>query len=54
LPATGIAPPPGNYEDLQRERAQREQRLKDFQAETERLYARYQEYQYEYSSRKNW
>jgi hypothetical protein len=42
LPATGIAPPPGNYEDLQRERAQREQRLKDLQAETERLYAHYQ------------
>jgi hypothetical protein len=42
LPATGVAAPPGNYEDLQRQRAQREQRLKDLQAETERLYARYQ------------
>jgi hypothetical protein len=42
LPAAGVAAPPGNYEDLQRQRAQREQRLKDLQVETERLYARYQ------------
>jgi hypothetical protein len=41
LPAAGVAAPPISYEDLQRRRAQREQRLKELQAETERLYARY-------------
>ncbi|MET0918060.1 MAG: hypothetical protein ABWY07_06500 [Burkholderiales bacterium] len=39
----GIAPPPRDYNDLQREREARETRIKDLSAELDRLYARYQE-----------
>jgi type II secretory pathway pseudopilin PulG len=39
----GIAPPPRDYAELQREREAREVRIKDLTAELERLYARYQE-----------
>jgi hypothetical protein len=39
----GIAPPPRDYAELQREREVREARIKDLTAELERLYARYQE-----------
>jgi len=42
-PAYGIGPPPGNYEDLERQRDERERRLKDLDAEMQRLYARYRE-----------
>ena len=42
-PNVGIAPPPQDYNELQRQREQREQRLKDLTAELDRLYARYQE-----------
>jgi len=37
------APPPGDYNELQRLREAREQRIKDLGAELDRLYARYQE-----------
>ncbi len=39
----GIAPPPRDYSELQREREARETRIKDLSAELDRLYARYQE-----------
>jgi hypothetical protein len=39
----GIAPPPQDYNELQREREARETRIKEYTAELERLYARYQE-----------
>ena len=39
----GIAPPPQDYNELQRQREERENRIKDRTAELERLYARYQE-----------
>jgi uncharacterized protein involved in exopolysaccharide biosynthesis len=42
-PNVGIAPPPLDYNELQRLREAREQRIKDLSAELERLYARYQE-----------
>jgi DNA repair exonuclease SbcCD ATPase subunit len=38
-----MAPPPGDYNELQRQREAREQRIKDLSAELDRLYARYQE-----------
>src|SRR5262245_23215780 len=37
------APPPGDYNELQRSREAREQRIRDLGAELDRLYARYQE-----------
>jgi chromosome segregation ATPase len=37
------APPPGDYNELQRAREAREQRIKDLGGELDRLYARYQE-----------
>ena len=37
------APPPGDYNELQRLREAREQRIKDLSADLERLYARYQD-----------
>jgi hypothetical protein len=40
--AYGIGAPPGNYEDLQRERERRDRRVQELGAEMERLYARYQ------------
>jgi hypothetical protein len=42
-PYTGIAPPPQDYNELLRQREQRESRIKELSAELERLYARYQE-----------
>jgi hypothetical protein len=39
----GIAPPPQDYNELQRQREGRESRVKERTAELERLYARYQE-----------
>jgi predicted nucleic acid-binding Zn-ribbon protein len=39
----GIAPPPRDYAELQRERETRETRIKEYTAELERLYVRYQE-----------
>jgi DNA repair exonuclease SbcCD ATPase subunit len=39
----GIAPPPQDYNELQRRREQRENRINDLTAELDRLYARYQE-----------
>ena len=39
----GIAPPPQDYYELQRQREQREARINDLSAEVDRLYARYQE-----------
>jgi C4-dicarboxylate-specific signal transduction histidine kinase len=39
----GIAPPPQDYNELQRQREERESRVKERTAELERLYARYQE-----------
>ena len=42
-PSVGIAPPPRDYNDLQREREARDTRIKDLSAELDRLYARYQE-----------
>lgn len=39
----GIAPPPRDYAELQRERETRETRIKEYTAELERLYARYQD-----------
>jgi thymidylate kinase len=39
----GIAPPPQDYNELQRQREERESRIKERTAELERLYARYQE-----------
>jgi hypothetical protein len=39
----GIAPPPQDYNELQRQREARENRVRDLTAELERLYARYQE-----------
>ena len=38
-----MAPPPGDYNELQRLREVREQRINDLGAELDRLYARYQE-----------
>ena len=40
---SGIAPPPRDYNDLQREREARETRIKDLSAELDRLYARFRE-----------
>jgi hypothetical protein len=37
------APPPQDYNELQRQREERESRVKERTAELERLYARYQE-----------
>lgn len=42
-PSVGIAPPPMDYNELQRLREGREQRIKDLGAELDRLYTRYQE-----------
>ncbi len=42
-PSVGIALPPMDYNELQRLRDAREQRIKDLGAELDRLYARYQE-----------
>jgi hypothetical protein len=39
----GIAPPPQDYSELQRQREARENRIRDLTAEMERLYARYQD-----------
>jgi hypothetical protein len=39
----GIAPPPQDYTELQRQREYRENRIKELTAELDRLYARYQE-----------
>mgnify|MGYP001439531744 CR=1 FL=1 len=39
----GIAPPPQDYYELQRQREQREARINELSAEVDRLYARYQE-----------
>ena len=39
----GIAPPPQDYNELQRQREERENRIRERTAELERLYARYQE-----------
>jgi predicted nucleic acid-binding Zn-ribbon protein len=39
----GIAPPPQDYNELQRQREAREARIRDLTAELERLYARYQD-----------
>jgi uncharacterized protein involved in exopolysaccharide biosynthesis len=39
----GIAPPPQDYNELQRQREERESRIKERTNELERLYARYQE-----------
>jgi type II secretory pathway pseudopilin PulG len=39
----GIAPPPQDYNELQRQREARENRIKDLSAELDRLYARYRE-----------
>jgi lipase chaperone LimK len=39
----GIAPPPQDYSELQRQREVHETRIKEYAAELERLYARYQE-----------
>jgi hypothetical protein len=39
----GIAPPPQDYNELQRQREEREDRIRGRTAELERLYARYQE-----------
>ena len=41
--SVGIAPPPQDYNELQRLREQRENRIKELTTELERLYARYQE-----------
>jgi type II secretory pathway pseudopilin PulG len=41
-PNVGIAPPPQDYNELQRQREERESRIKERTAELERLYARYQ------------
>src|SRR5262245_27968252 len=41
-PTVGIAPPPRDYNDLQREREAREARIKDLTVELDRLSARYQ------------
>ena len=42
-PNVGIAPPPADYNELQRLREAREQRIRDLSTELERLYGRYQE-----------
>lgn len=42
-PAYGVAPPPGNYVELQRQRELREQRSQALAEELNRLYQRYQE-----------
>ena len=42
-PNVGIAPSPQDYYELQRQREQRENRINDFSAELDRLFARYQE-----------
>jgi hypothetical protein len=42
-PNVGIAPPPQDYNELQRQRESRESRIRDLTAELDRLYARYQE-----------
>jgi septal ring factor EnvC (AmiA/AmiB activator) len=39
----GIAPPPQDYNELQRQREARENRIKELTSELDRLYARYQE-----------
>ena len=39
----GIAPPPQDYNELQRQREQRENRIRELTNELERLYARYQD-----------
>jgi predicted nucleic acid-binding Zn-ribbon protein len=39
----GIAPPPQDYNELQRQREARENRIKELTTELDRLYARYQE-----------
>jgi len=39
----GIAPPPQDYNELQRQRDERENRIRERTNELERLYARYQE-----------
>jgi hypothetical protein len=41
-PTYGIAAPPVSYEELQKQRQQREERLKDLTDELDRLYANYQ------------
>ena len=40
-PNVGIAPPPQDYSELQRQREARESRIKELTAELDRLYARY-------------
>jgi hypothetical protein len=42
-PNVGIAPPPQDYNELQRQRESRESRIRELTAELERLYARYQD-----------
>ena len=42
-PNVGIAPPPQDYNELQRQREARENRIKELTSELDRLYARYQE-----------
>jgi predicted nucleic acid-binding Zn-ribbon protein len=42
-PNVGIAPPPQDYNELQRRREARENRIKELTTELDRLYARYQE-----------
>lgn len=42
-PNVGIAPPPQDYNELQRQREARENRIKELTTELDRLYARYQE-----------
>jgi hypothetical protein len=42
-PNVGIGPPPADYNELQRLREAREQRIRDLSTELERLYARYQD-----------
>ena len=42
-PNVGIAPTPQDYNELQRQREERENRIKERTAELDRLYARYQE-----------
>lgn len=39
----GIAPPPQDYNELQRQREQRENRIRELTNELERLYGRYQD-----------
>lgn len=42
-PPSGVAPPPGNYEELLAERQRREARIRELSAEIDRLYARFRE-----------